>query len=399
MNNSLLYFTILNEESKSLGFLKKVRSQCIAFEKLGHSVFLGILRNTEFVIYRVVNSEFEKESCFHFGSRMASITNRASILKRVKNQQVLSKIMRFTQEWCEKKEIDAVYIRRFALSHLVIRFLRALSQQSKIVWEYPTFPWTSEYRHSHSLFRSIVERSFASLMERHVDLIVGVSGVTNFERKGVLLTTNGVGVDELSVRKPPYLHRTVELLGLGKITSYHGYDRIIKGIADYKGEYKVVFNIAGDGNEIENLRKLVHSLNVDESVKFHGVVDGKKLDDLFDKSHIGVGSLALHKIGGQYPSPLKHREFCARGLPFVHATDDPDFTGLEPYVKKVEHGEDPIDIDELVTMAIEIYNGREDGRRLLRDHAVKELDWAVKMKPISDFILEASHDSVKRTRS
>lgn len=236
-------------------------------------------------------------------------------------------------------------------------------------------------------------------MERYVDLIVGVSGVTNFERKGVLLTTNGVGVDELPVRKPPYLHRTVELLGLGKITSYHGYDRIMKGIAAYNGDHEILFNIAGDGKEIDNLLALMRSLNIGGNVKFHGVVDGKELDHLFDRSHIGIGALALHKIGGQYPSPLKHREFCARGLPFVHATDDPDFTGLEPYVKKVEHGEDPIDIDELVTMAIEIYNGREDGRRILRDHAVKELDWAVKMKPISDFIIEASHDSVKRTRS
>lgn len=135
---SLLYFTILNEESKSLGFLKKVRSQCVAFEKLGRSVFLGILRNNEYDIYRVADSSFERETSFHFDSRMASITNRASILKRIKNQQVLSQIMRFTQEWCEKKEIDAVYIRIFALSHLVMRFLRTLSRQCKIIWEYPT---------------------------------------------------------------------------------------------------------------------------------------------------------------------------------------------------------------------------------------------------------------------
>ena len=398
MNNSLLYFTILNEESKSLGFLKKVRSQCKAFEKLGRSVFLGILRNTEYVIYRVVNLAFEREISFHFDSIMESIKSRASIIKRIKNQLVLSKIMRFTQEWCRKKEIGAVYIRRFALSHLVIRFLRSLSHQSKIVWEYPTYPWISEYRHSHSLFRSIVERSLASLLERHIDLIVGVSGISGFEREGLLLTTNGVGIDELPMRERPFLLRTIELLGLGKITSYHGYDRIIKGIADYKGEYEVVFNIAGDGNEIDNLRKLVNSLNVDESIKFHGVVDGKKLDDLFNKSHIGIGSLALHKIGGQYPSPLKHREFCARGLPFVHATDDPDFAGLEPFVKKVEFGEDPIDIQELVTMAIEIYNGSEDGRRVLRDHAARTLDWVVKMKPISDFILSTPHGTVKSIR-
>jgi len=96
---------------------------------------------------------------------------------------------------------------------------------------------------------------------------------------------------------------------------------------------------------------------------------------------------------------LKHREFCARGLPFVHATDDPDFAGLEPFVKKVEFGENPIDIQELVTMAIEIYNGPEDGRRVLRDHAARILDWVAKMKPISDFILRTPHGTVKSIRN
>ena len=78
----------------------------------------------------------------------------------------------------------------------------------------------------------------------------------------------------------------------------------------------------GDGPELKSYQELVDRLELKDYVIFHGIKEGKELDEIFREADVGVGSLGLHRIGLSEASPLKHREYAVRGLIILHGGED-----------------------------------------------------------------------------
>jgi len=170
-------------------------------------------------------------------------------------------------------------------------------------------------------------------------------------------------------------------LGLGNIAAWHGYDRVIRALALEGGE-KLVFDLVGDGPARSGLEALAERVGVRARVRSHGVVTGAALNALFDQAHLAVGSLAEHRRGCSISTTLKLREYCARGVPFVFAGEDPDFSSLEGSTgwRQVEMTDEPLDPAMLQTFARAA--NRREVRASLRRYAEQRLTWVTKLEPV-----------------
>ncbi len=85
--------------------------------------------------------------------------------------------------------------------------------------------------------------------------------------------------------------QNLHILFVGNVSRWHGLDRMIQGIATYRGSVRLHFHIVGDGDEVDHLKLLKSSVVPDANIYFHGFMSGLDLDAMFDRCHIAVGSL------------------------------------------------------------------------------------------------------------
>ena len=106
------------------------------------------------------------------------------------------------------------------------------------------------------------------------------------------------------------------------------------------------FVVCGDGAGLGQLRRQVRSLGLEQQVVMTGRLDESGLAAWADRAHIGVVSLGHHRKGLMDASPLKSREYLARGLPVLSCADS-QLRGL-PWVMEVPPNEEPVDVAALL---------------------------------------------------
>ena len=119
---------------------------------------------------------------------------------------------------------------------------------------------------------------------------------------------------------------------------------------------------------------------------FHGALSGGRLNDLFNNCDLGIGTLGIHRKGVLINSSLKHREYCARGIPFVYSGSDPDFDTCN-FIKKYEEDESVIHLEELKTFYNKIETIKDP--TIIRDHAKNHLSWSHKIRPVIERVMNS----------
>jgi len=247
-------------------------------------------------------------------------------------------------------------------------------------------------RRRHRDLRYFSELILGKVVRKKVSGFVSVTRETNEhqqqrtgEPKLCLVNGNGIDVNSVPLRTPPeFDRRNLDLLCVAQVAKWHGLDRLIRGIAEYKGNVNVKLHVVGDGSEVPNLKKLVTDLKLESSVIFHGFKTGEELDEFFDRCHIAVGSLGCHRKSTSETSELKAREYCARGTPYICSLPDADFPAGFPYILRVPSNEDRIDIEQLISFAERVCSER-DHPQVMRKYAFENLDWSMKMTKVIDF--------------
>lgn len=285
------------------------------------------------------------------------------------------------------------YIRTVLYDKYFLKLLEMLKQQEfKVVLEIPTSTFVKEYINNfpNGWYKFFNFLMYHKKIYQLADLIVSIGEIPfilkDLERK-VVVIGNGIDLSEIPKITPPKFEKELHLTGVANVAYWHGYDRVIKGLANYykkDPEKKVYFHVVGDGPELPKLKRLTRKLNVEDFVVFHGVKTGKDLDELFDICHVAVGSLGMHRIKLITGSVLKSREYCARGIPFIIGYEDPDFPQSFKYIFRVPADESPIDIDAIVMFYESIKN--ENYTLEMRKYAEEHLVWSVKLKPVVEAI-------------
>lgn len=174
---------------------------------------------------------------------------------------------------------------------------------------------------------------------------------------------------------------------------WHGLDRILKSIHDYKGNVSVTLHLVG-----KVLPTDLGAIRIDKAdIRLHGILKGKELDSVMREMNVAVSSLAEYRNHMQEACTLKTREYAARGIPFILAHKDPDLLMVDEdnkFFLSVDNNAADINMEEIISFA-------QDASRLkgithyMREYASKNMDVRNKMMDYNDFIENISPCSFK----
>ena len=157
----------------------------------------------------------------------------------------------------------------------------------------------------------------------------------------------------------------------------------------------MVLSIVGDGPAANGLRALTRDLGLEDVVRFDGMHSGAELDALFANADLALSSLGMHRLGLHRSSSLKAREYCARGIPFVIASDDPDFPEGVPFVYRVAADESPIDVAAVVEFIDKLRERSPEYMMEMRRYAEKRLTWKAKLEPVVHYVRTGEFQTTK----
>lgn len=301
----------------------------------------------------------------------------AKIRKRIDYTPIINYI--------KKQQIELVYMRsEHNASPFLIRFVRQLSSLGvKTVMEIPTYPYDQEYITFKSKCFLFIDRMFRKRLAKELHAIVTFSNQKKIFGQRTIQISNGIDFESLKLKRNQNREYELHLIGVAEIHFWHGFDRVVAGLADYysKGpvDCRIYFHIVGDFSgerEKNEVLPLIEKYHLEKFVILYGSLYGSELDQLFDRSDIGIGSLGRHRSNITYIKTLKNREYAARGIPFVYSEIDDDFEKM-PYILKVDADELPININRLIEF-----------KRLVNEtpvqirNSVKHLSWKNQMEKV-----------------
>lgn len=166
---------------------------------------------------------------------------------------------------------------------------------------------------------------------------------------------NGVELSEVSLRKTPLDFSGINLMFVsGSSNKWHGIDRLIRGIYNYKGVSKITLHIVGKvHHSIENDLRTIEDKC---ALHRHGVLDRSELSVVSERCNIGVGSLGLHRLEMYEGSTLKVREYMAMGLPFMLSYNDIDVDASYGYCLRYPANDSPVDLRKVDDFLIQLKN-------------------------------------------
>ena len=291
--------------------------------------------------------------------------------------------------YVQQEQIEFIYIRYdHNANPWTICLLRKLRQSgARIVMEIPTYPYDQEYKGLPAPYQRIllVDKCFRKRLARYVDYIVTFSDFTTIWSRPTIRISNGIDFEQIQLKSSsPPAGNDIHLIGVAIMHPWHGFDRAIRGLIDYYAAphtNEVYFHVVGYGvpQVVDGYKELVEAHGLGHRIVFHDALFGEPLDDLFEQSHIGIGSLARHRSGIKYIKTLKNREYAARGIPFVYSENDTDFEQM-PYVLKVPPDETPLNIEEL----LRFYRSLNLTPPQIRASIEHQLSWKQQMKQMID---------------
>ncbi len=286
------------------------------------------------------------------------------------------------------EKFDVAYMRRCPLSPSGYQMCKEIIKSGcKLVQEIPTYPGSREVQPSF-LRRMYMKWSRHCWSKVHPMLslytLIG-DKEDNIGEIPAINIDNGTDVDLLPLRKPCFEDDKIHLFALASMSRWHGYDRLIRGIAglDEPTRKTVVLDMVGDEGDgsLNQWKELVKELTIEEQVVFHGRKVGGELDPFFERADVGICSLGMYRIGFSSGSILKLREYTSRGLPFVYSADDPAVNADLPFSLKIPNDDSNVDVRAVIAFAKEMRQ-YPDMPEQMRIYARENMSWQAQFEKI-----------------
>lgn len=373
MNGIYIYYNEINEKKIS-GIDKKVLSQIRIFENNG--------LNCKLVVFPYIH------------------TVKNKILDRLPFTNVDPQ-WKYDESF---KKIDYIYFRRpFYMGYGFRMFLKKVKKENptiKIIMEIPTYPYDHEIMagilnyplhikdlHNRKQLRGLVDR---------IPIIGETNNLSELWGMKTIPFVNGIEIDKIRPKKDKHIEDEIHLLSVSTIEFWHGYDRMIKGLARYYKRNithrKVIFHIVGTGNDEEQYRQIVKENNLEKTVIFEGELHDDELDAMYNQADIAIECLGMYRKNMSISSSLKSREYLAKGLPIVAGCKNDVINDKNSfkYYFKVPNDDSAIEVEKIIEFYDLIYStqSREQVISEIREFAENNIDLKVTMKRIIDYIKE-----------
>ncbi len=300
-------------------------------------------------------------------------------------------------------EADFLYFRHPpAATGPMRRALAALKRRNpalRVVMEIPTYPYEGELKGASRLLLLKDRRNRERLAGAVDALSVVWNGTAYASLWGlpVIGFQNGCRVAEIAP-KAPTDDGCIDLLAVSRFSGWHGYDRLIAGMAAYYragGAREVRLHLVGvstDGT-LERYRALAEREGLAERVLFHGFQSGAALDALYDLADIGVSTMGDRGPGFAAHSDLKTREYLAKGLPLISGNVMDVLRGEDvPWYLEFPCDGTAIDLERVIAFYDRVYPAGCDRRALIgdiRDFARRTCDMSSTFAPVVEWIRNA----------
>jgi glycosyltransferase involved in cell wall biosynthesis len=373
---------------KAKGYDTKILGQIQGFNQLGIDIsFIGLATDNQIIFKNysaLTRSLVEEKTLRTFRNNLIS--------KRIN-------LYRSATDAIAKIAPDFLYLRHPRSDPLYLYFLRSvkkISSQIVIISEIPTYPYDQEYLNCKKVKNKLLiclDKITRNKLKQYIDYIVVVTYEGFVLGIPSINITNGINVNYVNViDRPTLIGQELQLIGVGNIDFWHGYDRVIYGLKNYyqnsqkQNPITIKFNIVSPLTQtVKALQALTNKFNLSNYIIFHGIQDGIELNQIFAQSHLAVGDLGSHRKGLEKTAALKVREYTARGIPFITSAEDPDFSSDFPYIFKAPPNEEAINIEQVIDFAKEVYRDENHSYKM-REYAAKNLDWSIKLKPVIEVI-------------
>ena len=288
-----------------------------------------------------------------------------------------------------KNDFDFLYIRSAHNANPFFNtFLKKVhSAGIKTALEIPTYPYEGQFKDAgrEAKIRLRIDLMCRNTMAKYLDYIVSFTELDTILGVPNIPISNGIDFEKTPVKTQINdTSKHLNMIGVAELHYWHGFDRLISGIANYYKEKKedepdVTFNIVGTGfgSEYDKLKAQVEALGLENKVIFRGNKSGDELTRMFEENDLGIASLGRHRSGNTRIKTLKNREYAARGIPFVYSEIDDDFEN-RPYITKAPADETPIDVHHLV----DFYHSVKMTPLEIRNSIIDTLSWKAQMQKV-----------------
>lgn len=343
-------------------------------------------------IYKKVCAEAEAIEKILGKCDLVTKRNGRANVKKVGEQPILnsSTVLEYIIECLKKDSVGFLYIRHMIPSPKLIALLKMAKNKGVVIYyEIPTYPYFGEQlKASRKKYRAIVkialDISFWPSIYRYIDKLVIIRSSTKAKTyKKMIEITNGVRVDNIKSKTYSIQENGVfRMVTVGTLFPYHGYDRVLKGMAachEHLGDVKVEFHVVGSSQTIDDLHKMADDLGL-HNVYFHGIKTTEELNLMYEQFNVGLGCLALHRRNADIDTTLKIIEYYCRGVPVVSTGKCP--ISNDHFSHVVVDNEEPIDISDIYNY----YCGlTESELKSISEMAKKQFAWdSIMRKCLSD---------------
>ena len=296
------------------------------------------------------------------------------------------------------KNPDFLYVRRATCDRAYLDFFRRVKEEypeCKILIEIFTYPYDrDEYAKWNAWPFWIKEKIYRNSLKNYIDYFVTYSDDKEIFGVPTINSLNGVDVGSFAAAGGEINTEVIRLIGIAYMQRQHGYERIIRSIAEYNHDRttgpEVRLMLVGDGPEKKKYVNLVERLGIKESVSFFETTRGKDLDDLFNNADIGLIAFGLYKVGRLgVGSAIKTGEYMARGIPIINGY--PDVAVKEGFEYSLEFSNDDktIPMEDVISFYRKIYSAgrtREAITSDIREYAFNNVGMDSAMRPIVEII-------------
>ena len=375
-----ILFLIFHGFDPSNGISKKISYQLEAFKANGHEAHLCYM------------DENGSKRRYADGTVIADYGNgkRGKILKRTEFGSIV--------DYAITQQIDFVYIRsNHNANPFTIHMIRRMKKVGmKVVMEIPTYPYDQEYFNKAMRRQLIQDKLFRNIFAKQLDAIVTFSEEDIIFGQQTIRISNGIDFNSVRMKKESHHpDNELHLIGVAEIHRWHGFDRVIQGLAEYYSkprDMKVYFHMVGyffSPVEEAEITEIIKKHHLEPYIILYGKKHGEELDEIFDQCDFGIGSLGRHRVGIDHIKTLKNREYAARGIPFIYSETDTDFDN-KPYVLKMPADESAINIEDI----IRFYQQLAITPHQIRD-SIEDLSWKHQMERVVKAVYHQEKDSGK----
>lgn len=357
-------------------YKNKIIGQLGAFRKLGFS--------TRLCFYNKIKETYSFVEIYE--------RDMIDILYEEKGQWSIFHFKQFVGNITDEYTFDLLYFRRLGIS--VIFWGKIISninkKESRMIYEIPTYP----FEKNKSVIKNIVGKMEILYLKYRIapysdcmPACVRIKGY-NLPQK-MLAVHNCVDASKylkfVNIPLPMFMKQEIKFIAIAYPQIWHGYDRWIKAVSEWKGKINITFTIYG--NYTKHTYELIQLCNElgEKRVEFIEEKKVKDFESFISKFHIAVGTLGIDRsiprscIG--LDTSIKNKEYCAMGIPFIHASEDSSFGKEQNFHLLMDN---KIEIDEIIQWYQNLRNELKD-RSLMWEYAQKKLDFTYTIKKILEY--------------